>query len=148
MTTIATDGETMAADGLSTVVGTIVRTKCRKILRLPDGSLFGGAGDSGQIATLYEWLCKPVDERGDYPQIKEVAALVLRRDGTALVFDNLSNGHGDDVEFPMAIGSGEQYALTAMDAGATPEEAIRIASKRDPHTGGEIQVEYFIENEV
>lgn len=33
-----------------------------------------------------------------------------------------------------AIGSGSRYALGALEMGATPEEAVRIASKYDPHS--------------
>jgi ATP-dependent protease HslVU (ClpYQ) peptidase subunit len=34
-----------------------------------------------------------------------------------------------------AIGSGMQFAIAAMEAGKTPYEAVKIASKHDPHTG-------------
>lgn len=37
-------------------------------------------------------------------------------------------------------GSGADLALGAMAAGATPEEAVRIASRYDRNTGGEITV--------
>lgn len=131
----------MAADGQSTVAGTIVRTKCRKIERLPDGSLFGAAGDAAQGYALRDWLAKSEDERGPYPELKDVSALVLRKDGSVVMYDTMSRGYPDPLELPVAFGSGEQYAIGAMDAGATPEEAVRISSKRDPDTGGEIQVE-------
>jgi len=42
--------------------------------------------------------------------------------------------------FPFAIGSGSEFALGAMHAGATPLEAIRIASKLDIYTGGPLDV--------
>lgn len=38
-----------------------------------------------------------------------------------------------------AIGSGALFALTAMDMGATAEEAVRMAAKRDTCTGGTIR---------
>lgn len=44
-----------------------------------------------------------------------------------------------DVKPPFAIGSGEKYALGAMDGGLSPAEAVLAASKRDPYTGGNIQ---------
>jgi len=37
-----------------------------------------------------------------------------------------------------AIGSGASFAIGAMDMGATPVEAIKIAAKRDPSTNDEI----------
>jgi ATP-dependent protease HslVU (ClpYQ) peptidase subunit len=41
---------------------------------------------------------------------------------------------------PDAIGSGAPYALAAMDMGASAEEAVRAAMKRDIYTGGEVHV--------
>ena len=40
---------------------------------------------------------------------------------------------------PQALGSGTFHALTAMDMGATAKEAVKMAMKRDPYTGGEIR---------
>lgn len=40
---------------------------------------------------------------------------------------------------PYAVGSGEQFALGAMYAGASAEEAVKIASKMDIRTGGRVQ---------
>ena len=39
-----------------------------------------------------------------------------------------------------AIGSGTDHALTAMDMGATAEEAVEMAMKRDICTGGVIRI--------
>lgn len=39
-----------------------------------------------------------------------------------------------------AIGSGAGYALAAMDAGATPRQAVLAAIKRDTNTGGKVNV--------
>ncbi|GAI22667.1 unnamed protein product, partial [marine sediment metagenome] len=40
---------------------------------------------------------------------------------------------------PDAIGSGSAYALAAMDMGASAEEAVRAAMKRDIYTGGKVR---------
>lgn len=40
---------------------------------------------------------------------------------------------------PMAIGSGAAHAVTAMDCGLSPVEAVRMAMKRDSCTGGTIR---------
>ncbi len=40
---------------------------------------------------------------------------------------------------PDAIGSGSAYALAAMDMGASAEEAVRAAMKRDIYTGGTVR---------
>lgn len=39
------------------------------------------------------------------------------------------------------IGTGSTFAIGALEAGATLEEAMRIASSNDIYTGGEIQIE-------
>lgn len=39
----------------------------------------------------------------------------------------------------VSLGSGEDYALTAMDMGATAKEAVKWAMKRDTGTGGRIR---------
>ena len=40
---------------------------------------------------------------------------------------------------PDAIGSGAPYALAAMDMGASAEDAVRAAMKRDIYTGGAVR---------
>ncbi|MGY2258129.1 proteasome subunit beta [Pseudomonas sp. SDO55104_S430] len=40
---------------------------------------------------------------------------------------------------PYALGSGSEYALTAMDMGATAYQAVEMAMKRDNCTGGKIR---------
>lgn len=44
-----------------------------------------------------------------------------------------------DPSNPDAIGSGAPYALAAMDMGASAEDAVRAAMKRDIYTGGNIR---------
>jgi ATP-dependent protease HslVU (ClpYQ) peptidase subunit len=38
-----------------------------------------------------------------------------------------------------AIGSGCKYAMAAMACGKTPAEAIKVAAKLDPFTGGAVR---------
>jgi ATP-dependent protease HslVU (ClpYQ) peptidase subunit len=140
MTTIATDGKSMASDGNSTINNTIISGTTSKIRLLPDGSIFGASGDACQGDVLFDWLAADPDTRGEYPQLKEVWALVLAPDGKVTAWDDMSAGRGCMVNAPIATGSGERYAMGAMDAGAGPVEAVMIAAKRDPFTGGEITV--------
>ncbi|CAN0480243.1 unnamed protein product, partial [Phaeothamnion confervicola] len=44
------------------------------------------------------------------------------------------------VPVPAAIGSGREYAITALDLGVSPREAVEAACKRDIWSGGEIMV--------
>lgn len=43
------------------------------------------------------------------------------------------------VKNPIAIGSGERHAFTAMDMGADAKTAVKMAAKRDSGTGGKIR---------
>ena len=42
-------------------------------------------------------------------------------------------------DFPIAIGSGEKHAITALDMGASASEAVKMAIKRDTNSGGKVR---------
>lgn len=44
----------------------------------------------------------------------------------------------EETEPYMAFGSGAPHAITAMDCGKSAADAVRLAAKRDPNTGGRI----------
>jgi len=44
------------------------------------------------------------------------------------------------VEYNDAMGSGEEFALAALDHGKTAEDAVAYAATRDSGTGGKIRV--------
>jgi len=132
MTTIATDGKSMAGDGLACADHAITTFDRVKVSRLPDGSLLGCAGDSAHIIRFRKWLA----DGGSYPKVRNFAALHLQTDGSLRYY-------GDDPEWsamslPAAIGSGAAFALGAMDAQASPSWAVACASLRCPYTGGTI----------
>jgi ATP-dependent protease HslVU (ClpYQ) peptidase subunit len=135
MTTIACDGKSMASDGQGDVADTIVvRTRC-KIERLADGSLLGFAGNGHDGALLAAFLS---DETAKPPKLDECAALRLFPDGSLHYISE--PGRHIAVDPPCAIGSGMQFALGAMEAGSSPKEAVEIACRRDPFSGGKIAV--------
>lgn len=43
-------------------------------------------------------------------------------------------------DYSDSAGSGSDHALTAMDMGASAAEAVKMACKRDPFSGGDILV--------
>jgi ATP-dependent protease HslVU (ClpYQ) peptidase subunit len=72
----------------------------------------------------------------------EASALVF--DGEALCYAAYSEKDGLCktpiwLERPYAIGSGQDFALVAMDMGATAAEAVHAAKKRDTATGGTVR---------
>lgn len=141
MTTIATDGKSMAGDGqVQDHCDMIVATDRHKVFRLSDGRIVGAAGNS---ADAHAW-CKWLDNNKDGPcpiQSEQFAGLILQCDGSVLWVDH--KGREELTPTPCAIGSGQEIAIGAMDAGATPDQAVAIACKRDIYSGGTIRVEYL-----
>jgi hypothetical protein len=138
MTTIATDGKSMAGDGISQSCGTISRLASQKVWRLRDGTLLGSVGKAAWAKQYREWYEAGCE--GDPPESGDdsSAILLLKPDGQLLMVS------GDDgiqlpVETPWAIGSGMDLAIGAMEAGAKPKKAVEIAARRDPNTGGKIR---------
>lgn len=135
MTTIATDGETMAGDGLVTSGSTIFGSSMTKVHQLKDGRLVGISGCAYFATPFMDWL----QDGGDVPELDDnFEALVLHPDGSCLSYDN--KGRSLPEELPTATGSGREIALGAMAVGASPEEAVKVACDRDTQTGGKITV--------
>lgn len=134
MTTIATDGKTIAADSRGTAAEIIRCNTEEKLVRLSDGRIVGYSGTSHAARAYVAWL----EAGGERPQITgNFSALVLHPDGSAEV--HYSDDMPDRVDLPAVLGSGGSIALGAMLAGATPAEAVAIAAQRDPFTGGEVK---------
>jgi ATP-dependent protease HslVU (ClpYQ) peptidase subunit len=138
VTVIATDGRTMAGDGLSKDRGGLIcNDKVQKVRRLKDRRIMGVAGNPFDIDALEEWL----NNGGDFPTLQndeEFDLLVLELDGR--VFSYAKHGRRSEELVPIAIGSGTDLAVGAMEAGASPEEAVSIACRRHTECGGEITV--------
>lgn len=77
---------------------------------------------------------------GDRPL--DASGMVVTNGGICLIGRDAESGFWvDDVwmDRPFAIGSGRDFALAAMDMGASAEEAVRAAMKRDVYTGGKVR---------
>lgn len=126
MTTIAFDGKTLAGDKMTG--GAYIEGNENKV-RAIGKSVFGCAGDLENTHLFFKWL----RDGGDQPEIKgDFEALEARGKqcwwyGTRLVRCKSTT--------PSAIGSGCQFAMGAMLAGASSIEAVKIASKLDPGSG-------------
>lgn len=66
-------------------------------------------------------------------------SMLVLRPGVCDLFTSKAP-YGDPCELPYALGSGGDYALGAMHAGASPQQAIEIACRIDTGSGGAIQV--------
>lgn len=108
-----------------------------KIRRVGKG-VVGAAGDWDDILKFWEHLeGKPAKESG-LNDDSEVEGIELHPSGIFLYAASGKRYQIKDEFF--AIGSGAPYAIGAMAMGATPEQAVALASRFDPATGGEIEV--------
>jgi ATP-dependent protease HslVU (ClpYQ) peptidase subunit len=135
MTVVATDGHTMAADGLTANGWTIVSTTSEKVHVLPDGSLFGASGDVDAIKVALAWF----RDGGEKPKIEgDMSILVVSPDGTIKGYEKSLAAY--DLPAPQALGCGKEFAFAAMDLGASPERAVEAACARSMGCGGTMKV--------
>lgn len=124
----------MAGDGLATNADRVVATDHVKIARLADGRVVGCCGCSKDRPLFVEWLANG----GTKPKLdKGFHAMVMSAEQVSTYYHDLSF---DVEETPIAIGTGRDFALAAMDIGASPEDAVRASIRRDIYTGGKITV--------
>lgn len=139
MTTIVCDGKRMASDGYISAGDVLVETNYRKVHKLQDGRLIGFAGNGYNWQPVLDYFNSDAKKK-KWPHITGgCSIIVLEKDGRVLMYD--SEGRIFERSVPAAVGSGWQFALGALDVGATVEQAIEAAAKRDLATGGTIFVE-------
>jgi ATP-dependent protease HslVU (ClpYQ) peptidase subunit len=137
MTTIATDGRAMAADGRSCIADRVSGAHVQKMRRLKDGSVLGLAGNLADLEQMVDWFNG--GEQGRKPKIDSQSdAIRLMPDGRLLHYTNALLP--SPIDPPFAIGSGADFAIGAMDEGAPPKRAVERAIVRDPFSGGKITV--------
>lgn len=146
MTTIATDGRSMAADSwASSEAGACSVTK----LKVVRGWLVGYAGGVAAGAALLRRLAKstldPLDHLNQLAGAKpapdeSVELLLVCPRGRLYVYEGGTAEPWRVRDRVTAIGSGAPYAIGAMLAGVEPGPAVRIAAKVDPGTGGRVRV--------
>lgn len=143
MTTIATDGRSMASDSQVQDHRDVVVDRDRpKVHRLDDGRIVGAAGNSFDADAWVAWVS--TGKNGDCPiQGDSFVALILNLDGSVLWVDH--KGREVLTPVPCAIGSGEEIALGAMDAGVSPYRAVEIACNRDIYSGGPVRSLFLIQ---
>ena len=150
MTVIAYRAGVMACDSCWASNGT-QNVSAIKIVRLSSGALLGSAGDN-DCRGMYELLDRVKDPR-KLPSRADLAATKIDYDGLLALpkggVYQITTGKHTDAGYPddddadygvwpaatmggyAACGSGADYALSAMDAGATAREAVVIACRRN-----------------
>ncbi|MCD5994163.1 proteasome subunit beta [Pseudomonas sp. CDFA 602] len=136
MTTIAYKDGVIAYDTRQTRNGSIVSDDCSKC-EIVDGVSFFLSGcvcdEKGLIAAYFGTPSKDPLECSGFVVDNGKLMLVGHDDKTGVWKQPL------DLSNPDAIGSGSAYALAAMDMGASAEDAVRAAMRRDIYTGGVVR---------
>jgi len=119
-------------------------TSTKKVYRLSNGALYGYAGDSDD-RDLRALLSKSTPRK--MPTRAQLAT--LKTDAKVIVVFPKGQCYTIEIEFDkektndwvasvdlitdeiVAVGSGYQFAMGAMEAGKSPAEAVRIACRRD-----------------
>jgi ATP-dependent protease HslVU (ClpYQ) peptidase subunit len=142
VTTIATDGYSIAADGRTTMSGIILSENENKLVSMSDGSVIGYAGARStalhaisEIEDAELHRREPDAVEGDYTLLR-----LYPSGAVALMDDGVGLRHPLWVTPPFAIGSGSVAATAAMVARASPKKAVRIAMGVDSNSGGVINV--------
>lgn len=143
MTTIAWDGKTLAADRQITF-NAIKEGSITKILkRKKDGILLAASGALPLAYAFHQWFL--AGGKGKPPPCKvddsTCAVQLLYPSGKLVSYDKV--GKYEKKLDVFAEGTGYELALGAMAAGATAEEAVRIASRFDTKTGSEVDTLEF-----
>lgn len=103
--------------------------------RKPVEVIIATAGESGPGMLFVDWYASGKPEPPDLADT-EFDVLILRPDG---LFKADQHCQPVKVLEPYtAIGTGRKHALTAMDCGLSAFEAVMMAARRDPYTGGGI----------
>lgn len=135
MTTIAYKDGVIAYDSRQTRNGTIVSDDVPKC-QVVDGVSFFLSGavcdEKALIAAYFGTPSAVAVECSGYAVDSGRLLMVGHDDRTGIWRQEL------DQENPDAIGSGSAFALAAMDMGASAEDAVRAAMKRDIYTGGKV----------
>jgi ATP-dependent protease HslVU (ClpYQ) peptidase subunit len=130
MTTIAVNADEIAWDSQVTY-GNVRAVMPNDKVSFCFGAIYGCAGDAAACEKLPEW-----HNRGAKPRSKPDGPwqmIVVNAKGCFYYTDDQPTGHA--VTVPFAIGSGQDFALSAMRSGKTPGEAVAIAADFDIYTG-------------
>jgi len=146
MTTIAYRDGVLAADSRVTYgedAGARVHF-CRKLFRRKVGEgrkahevIIATAGESSPGMVFVDWYGSGKPTPAMFEHLgPDFVCLVLTPKG---LFEYDAYCRGEPIEEPFyAIGSGAKAALAAMHCGRSAVEAVRIAARIDPYTGGRI----------
>ena len=135
MTTIAYhhDDKTISVDSRASTSSRIHTDNSNKIIKNHIGIWFytGLSGDAPYLTMLHHNDKPDVEPDGAAYLIKDSKVyLVTMNDGFCIYCE---------IDYNHAIGSGDDFALAAMDFGRGSKDAVKYAMTRDFKTGGKVQ---------
>jgi len=160
MTTIIVTKDRILSDGQVSFGDRVDNLDFKKIRKI-GGYLVGGAGRLSSVLTFFSWFEQCIKMEKIQKEVPELIiennpdkpdegfhAVVLHPDGQIFYHEgnDPSRAYPLDVEY-FAIGSGSDYALAALDGGASPEKALEVAKFRDVFSGGDTFVEYLADED-
>lgn len=157
MTTIVFANNELSGDGRCTIGDTILSDNVVKVYNI-NNRLIGFAGRYASGLKFLEWFegfdnANEVQQQVPFvsvniPELMEdedFTGIVAYPEGYVMLFEGGKAFY--EVKAPYAIGSGSDIALGALDQGATAEEAVRVACKRNVMSGGLVTTVTFDEVE-
>lgn len=137
MTTIAFDGVSIAYDSRATRDNLIANDSEDKMLQM-NGYRIVSAGTESDFKKLLEVFFDDEDIEHDLncsfiANHNDGRLIYVCTEGDRLIVESLWN------EPFFAIGSGQSFALAAMDFGKTAKQAVEYARTRDCYTGGKVK---------
>lgn len=138
MTCVVYRDGVLAGDGRMCCGDVIESDSIKKVFKLPDGSLCGGAGEFVNVWYLIRALKQASRKEKVLPTgFKGIDAIFVEPSGVVNLYEK---GNWFPIDLPyVAIGSGHKVASGALEMGATAEEAVRIATKKVTSCGGRIR---------
>lgn len=141
MTTIAYTNGWISADSCCTIGNYTSNSK--KLYIIPDVGVVGFAGAGNAMFKIADWWLSGCEGEAPLPDTsrdESCVGLLVTRKGVFVLFDGIHPMSIDDPWF--AIGSGSDFAISAMSLGKTSKEAVEHAMQFDAGTGGRIDSLY------
>lgn len=131
MTTIAYRNGIMAADSRAYSGDRRPIGSKEKVKRLSNGGLFAATSVKPGLSERFFRLVDSTGVTSDFSEDFDITALVVLPSGEVYYYAGSKSFSGPLTGEYFAIGSGEDYAMAAMEMGAGPERAVEVATKFD-----------------
>ena len=141
MTTIAYKDGWLAADSCCSIGN--YHTNSKKLYTVPNVGIVGFAGAGNAMFKIADWWmegCKGEAPTVDGDKGEACIGVLVSRKGVFALFDGIHPMLIDDPQF--AIGSGSDFAISAMSLGKNAKEAVEHAMQFDVGTGGRVDAIY------